>query len=175
MDLPVKVETVGTPVRTLVGVEAIPKRIRSLTTLSSPDYIDLFTLPTSVAPFASAEDWARAILERAPLSRSKARRLWRLMGLRLGPLNSADHIQGWKIAARGDGWIRCETSAWYMSAEALCLQENEEVSVSLSLRYHQPLVARLVWTLVEHPHQLAVPVMLRQAVKVMRAELAETS
>ena len=85
----------------------------------------------------SPEQWARAVLEQAPLARRNARLLWRLMGLRLGPPHSPDHVQGWRIAARGDNWIRVETASWYMTAQAVCLVEEGHVSLSLSLRYDQ--------------------------------------
>jgi hypothetical protein len=95
-----------------------------------------------------------------------SRVLWRLMGLRLGPRHSPDHVQGWKIAARSDNWLRVETASWYMTAQAVCLVEEGQVSISLSLRYDRPIAA-LVWALVSGPHQRAVPVMLRQAVELM--------
>lgn len=122
---------------------------------------------------ASAEDGVapghrdeRAVLERAPVSRRNARRLWRVLGLRLGPRHSPGHVQGWKIAASGDDWLRIETASWYLTAQAVCLVEEGRVSLSLSLRYDRR-VAALVWALVSGPHQRAVPVMLQQAVRLM--------
>lgn len=144
----------------------IPEEIRSLNTLASPDYVDLFTAWTSEATDRSPEQWARAVLEEAPLSGQNARALWRLMGLRLGPRHSPDHVQGWKIAAHGDNWIRVETASWYMTAQAVCLVEEGQVSISLSLHYDHA-VAVLVWALVSGPHQRAVPVMLSQAVRLV--------
>jgi hypothetical protein len=149
----------------LVGVREVPEAVRSLTTFAEPDYVDLFTIRTPLAGQRSAEGWARAVLEEAALSRRNARILWRMMGLRLGPPQSPKHVQGWRIAARGDTWIRAEASSWYVSGQALCLVEDGQVSVSLSLRYEHPLVARLVWALIADPHQRALPVMLRQAAR----------
>lgn len=106
------------------------------------------------------------MLEQAPLSCRNTRKFWRLIGLRLGPPHSPDHGQGWKIAARGDNWLRVETASWYMTAQAVCLVEETQVSLSLSLR-HDHRVGALVWALVSGPHQRAVPVMLHQAVKLM--------
>ena len=153
-------------VSSVVGVNDVPQAVRSLTTLADPDYVDLFTITTPRATDKTAEEWARAILEQAPVSRRNARILWRLMGLRLGPRNSPDHVQGWKIAARGDNWLRVETASWYASAQAVCLVEEGQVSISLSFRYDRPF-AKLVWFLVSDPHQRAVPVMLHQAAKLM--------
>jgi hypothetical protein len=149
---------------TIVQHREIPEVIRSLTTLGSPDYVDLFTATTTEVIDRSPEQWARAVLEQAPLARHNARVLWRLMGLRLGPRHSPDHVQGWTITARGDNWIRVETGSWYMAAQAVCLVEEGQVSISLSLRYDHA-VAALIWALVSGPHQRAVPVMLSQAVK----------
>jgi hypothetical protein len=95
------------------------------------------------------------------------------MGLRLGPRDSPDHVQGWKIAARADHWLRLETGSWYMTAEAICLVEETQVSVSLSLRYDRRPVAALVWALVSRFHQRALPVMLHQAVKLVAASGSE--
>jgi hypothetical protein len=148
------------------GGRDIPDRIRARITLAEPDHVDLFTIETPVATDHTAEDWARAILEQAPVSRRNARRFWRTLGLRLGPPGSPDHVQGWRIAARHDDWLRLETASFYMTAEAVCLVEPGQVSLSLSVRHDRP-PATLVWAAVADPHQRAVPVMLRQAVALM--------
>jgi len=149
-------------------VEEIPDSVRYHVTLPETDYVDLFTLETG-SHDRSAEQWARAVLELAPLSRRNARRLWRLMGLRLGPPRSPEHVQGWKIAESGENWIRLETYSWYLSAQVICLVDGGRVSVSLSLRYDQRLVASVVWAAVRPSHQRAVPVMLHQAARMMAA------
>jgi hypothetical protein len=150
----------------VIQASDVPESVRALTTLAEPDYVDLFTADAPMATSTSAEDWARAVLERAPVSRRHARRFWRALGLRLGPPHSPDHVQGWKIAARGDNWVRIETGSWYMTAQAVCLVEDDRVSLSLSLRYDRR-VAALVWAFVAGPHQRAVPVMLHQAVELV--------
>ena len=145
---------------------SVPEALRSCSTFPKPDYVDLFTTAVPPTIEASPEHWARAVLERAPLSRRNARLLWRLMGLRLGPRDSPDHVQGWRIAARAGHWLRLETRSWYLSAEAVCLVEDQRVSVSLFLRYDRP-IASVVWAVVCGPHQRAVPIMLHQAVRIM--------
>lgn len=154
-----------TAMSSYVGVDDVPAAVRALSTLARPDYVDLFTVVTPVAADHSAEEWARVVLEQTPVARANARRLWRLLGLRLGPPHAPDHVQGWKIAARGDRWVRIETASWYMTAQAVCLVEDGQVSMSLSLRYDRPRpVGALVWRLVSGPHRRALPVMLHQAV-----------
>jgi hypothetical protein len=156
-------------VTTLVGGHDVPEAVRSRTTFPDPDYVDMFTVATPLAADRSPEAWARAILEQAPLARRHARRFWRLMGLRLGPQHSSDHVQGWRIAARGDTWLRLETSSWYLRAQAVCVVNGGDVCLSLSLRYDRA-VAALVWALVSDRHRRAVPVMVHQAVKLVTAE-----
>jgi hypothetical protein len=153
-------------VATLVGTD-VPESIRDLSTLEALDYIDLFTIRTPRAGAHSAEEWARAVLERAPLSRQGSRVLWTFIGLRLGATGSPDHVQGWRIADRSENLVRLETSSWYLRAQALCVVERDDVSLSLSLEYSRPEVARIVWKFVAGPHQRAVPVMLRQAAQLM--------
>ena len=148
----------------LVGVHDVPEAVRSLTTLTDPDDVDLFTITTPAAADRSAEEWACAVLEHG--GGRPARALWRLMGLRLGPRHSPGHVQGWKIAARGANWLRVETASWYLTAQAVCLVDEGQVSMSLSLRYDRPIAA-LVWAVVSGPHQRAVPDMLREAVKLI--------
>ena len=161
-------------VSSLVGVHDVPDSVRALTTLDEPDYVDLFTVATPRAADRSAEEWARAVLEQTEVARRNARKLWRLIGLRLGPPHSPDHVQGWKIAARGDNWLRVETASWYLTAQAVFLVEPGQVSLSLSLRYDRS-VAAAVWAGVSGPHQRAVPVMLRQAVQLMAGDSGDDS
>ena len=157
------------------GEHDVPDRVRTLSTFGAPDYIDSFTIKTPAAQERSAEGWADAVLEEAALSRRSARRLWQLMGLRLGPPPySADHVQGWAITDTGADWVRLETESWYLSAQAVCLVDDVEVSLSLSLRHDRKPVGRFVWALVQGPHQRAVPTMLRQAVALVVDSLAES-
>lgn len=156
----------------LVGVGQVPGRFRALTTITEPAYVDLYSLRTPRARCFSPEEWARAVLERAPLSRRGARALWRSMGLRLGPSGDAAYVQGWRIAERTGSHLRLETSSWYLRAEALCVVEDDTVSLSLTLRFTRQPVAAIVWAPIEKPHQRAVPVMLAQADELLARDLA---
>ena len=147
----------------VVELGNVPETIRSLDTLASPDYVDLFTATTSAATDKSPEEWTRALLEETPTGRS-APFLWGLLGVRLGPRPSPDYVEGWKIADRGDDWIRIEATSWFMTAHAVCHVEDGKVSVALFLRYDLPIAA-LLWPPVSVMHRRAVPVMLRQALR----------
>jgi hypothetical protein len=139
--------------------------VRDLSSFEHPNYVDCFVLDTRYASAGSPEDWARAMLEESSLSHN-ARVLWTVMGLRMGPPHSADHVQGWWIESHNDRWLRLETSSWYLSACVVLLVEPERVSASLSLRYDSR-VAPFIWTLISDRHQKAVPVMMRQASRLL--------
>jgi hypothetical protein len=150
-------------VSTVVGLHNIPEAIRSLTTIADPDYADLCTATAGAATNRSPETWARAVLEETPLGR-RARRFWQRLGLVLGPPDSPDHVQGWKIADRGDNWIRVETASWYMTAHAVFRVDDGQVSIALFLCYDEPIAAH-IWSAVSVMHRDAVPDLLREALR----------
>jgi hypothetical protein len=146
---------------TVVGLGDIPETLRSHDTLASPDYVDVFTATASGVTDRSPEEWARAVLEETPTGRS-ARALWQSLGLRLGPTPSAEHVQGLKIAARGDDWIRLETASWFMTAHGILHIDDRQLSLALFIRYDHP-IASLAWMPESAMHRRAVPAMLREA------------
>ena len=158
---------------TIVGLTNIPEAIRCLDTLTSPDYVDLFTANTLEATNKSAEEWARALLEDTPTGRS-APVLWRLLGLRLGPTPSMEHVQGWRIADHGPNWVRIEATSWFMSAHAVVKVDDGQVSLALFVRYDQPMAA-LIWPPVSVMHRRGVPVMLREALRAHGSRTSDSS
>jgi len=145
-----------------VGWENIPAAIRDASGMTAPSYADRFGIGVGERRGASAEAWARLILEGTPTGQS-APRLWRLLGLRLGPAGSPDHVQGWEIAHREGHWVRLATASWAMSARAVVWLDDAEVSLALFVHFDK-LPAAVVWPPVAILHRRAVPVMLRQAV-----------
>src|SRR5207247_446134 len=110
----------------------VPEPIRSLGGLANPDYLDLFTATTNEESVRTAEDWARAVLEEVPyhsrLAVFVAQRV--LLGLRLGPRRSPDYIHRWKIAARGEDWVRIEAASWMMSAALVFKVDEGQLSLA---------------------------------------------
>jgi hypothetical protein len=157
----------------VVGVTNISEEVQSFAALEHANYADLFTATTDLAADWSAEQWARALLEDTPTGRS-APALWRLLGLRLGPTPSTDHVQGWKIADGGEGWVRIETASRCMTAHGVVTVEGTQVSLALFIRYDRPEAA-LFWPAVSALHRRGVPVMLRQALSIQRARGTATS
>ena len=147
---------------TLVQQRTIPNAIRALDTLPS-DYSDVFTATASEAAKTSPEQWARAALEGAsPVGRFIA---WRVvLGLRLESQSSPDYVAGWKIADRGESWIRMEASSWFMTANIVFQVDDEQVSFATFIRYDGRM-AEVVWTPVSAVHRRLAPEVLRHAVR----------
>jgi hypothetical protein len=148
----------------------VPKAIQSLSAMENPDYVDFFIAEATAATERSVEEWARATVEGVhPWARFV---VWRVVcGLRLEP-PSPDSLAGWKIADRGDNWIRIEASSWFMTGHIVLRVDEGRVSFATFVRYDKPIAA-LVWPAVSIFHRQAVPDLLRRAVKRIRRSDAE--
>jgi hypothetical protein len=160
MTTPAIDQRTGDIVSSFVGAGNLPDDLRHRHTLGRVDYADGFTIEVDDRDDLSAEQWARVVLEGTPAGRS-APRLWRLLGLELGP-RTPDHVQGWRITGGGDGWVRLETRSWYLTANCVVQATEGRLSLALLLR-HDRWIAPLVMAPVEVLHRRAVPGMLRQA------------
>jgi hypothetical protein len=68
-------------------------------TVASPDYADAFEVTRSPTDLRSAEQWARDGFERLPVTTRRSGLLihrW-ILGFRLGPWASSNHVFGWRI------------------------------------------------------------------------------
>jgi len=147
----------------VVGMANVADAIRKAGGMRDADYVDACTARTPRAPERTPEEWARVVLEQTPTGK-QAPILWHLLGLRLGPPGSPDHVQGWRIVDNGASWITAETSSWYMTGHAAVVVDADSISVALFLRYDHPF-ARLVWSVVGPGHRRALPVMVGQAIR----------
>jgi hypothetical protein len=136
----------------------VPKEIRALSTMADPDYVDLFTMAGGI-PGRSPEQWARAMFEDV-LGRD-AQFVWRvLMGLRLKA--APERVARWKIADRGDNWVRLEASSWFLTNHLVVRADDEQVSLATFIRYDRPVASR-VWPPMSTKHRQYAPGLLRQA------------
>jgi hypothetical protein len=159
-------------VTTVLQQREIPETIRALSDLDRVDYVDLFTATVPDATAHSPEEWARATVDGAPVA---ARFLiWQVViGLRLESRPSPEHIAGWKIADRGDTWIRMEARSWMVTAQAVFQLEEGRVNFSLFARYEHP-AASIIGPAVTFVHRRGAPGLLRHAVRRL-SEAAELS
>jgi hypothetical protein len=156
----------GDRVPTVLWQRDAPEVIRSLDTLAGPDYVDIFTATAAEAADTSPEQWVRAVLERVPAGMRRfvplAHRF--LLGLRLEPRPSPDHLLGWKIADRGDSWLRIEAASWFMTAHCVLHVDDRQVSLATFVRYDRRLAA-LVWPPVSIIHRQVGLALMRHAVR----------
>jgi hypothetical protein len=148
----------------VVGLANIPETIRSLDTLDNPDYVDLYTATTVAAKKRSPEQWARAAFEESPAAHRRSSLAWAMLRLRLGPSHSPDYVHGWKIAERGEDWIRMETASWYMTTHIVFQVDERHVNFALFVRYDRP-VAVLIWPLFSIAHRQASLVLMRRVAR----------
>ena len=150
-------------VSSAVGPRDVPEVVRSLSTMRDPDYVDLFTLRTAGTHDRSAERWARALFE--DVAGLSGQLIWRvLLGLRLGWRRTPDCVAGWKIADRGDGWIRLEADSRIMTGHLVVQAGDDRVSLATFIRYRRPLAAR-IWKPLSRKHRQLAPGLLREALE----------
>ncbi len=150
---------------TVVGYRNIPEAIRSLSTLASPDYADLYTATAIQPREMSLEQWAHAVFQGAPLLvRLVVAFVQRvLLGLRLEPRSSPEHPFGWKITDRGENWGRLEAASWFLTAQIVGKVDEDQVSVAVFVRYDRPIAA-LIWPPLSVAHRRVVRILVRRAV-----------
>jgi hypothetical protein len=150
-------------VSSAVGPRDVPEAVRSLSTMRDPDYADLFTLATAGAHEWTAERWARALFE--DVAGLQGQFIWRvLLGMRLGWRRTPDRVAGWKIADRGDGWIRLEADSRIMTGHLVVRVGDDRASLATFIRYRRPLAAR-IWTPLSRKHRQLAPGLLREALE----------
>jgi hypothetical protein len=153
----------GDSVPTVRQQRNVPEAIRSLSTMANPDYVDVFSATASGTPDRSPEQWARAGIEDA--AGPAGQFVWReLLGLRLERRPSPDHVGGWKIADRGDSWVRLEAASWFLTAHIVVQVDDGQVTVATFIRYDLP-VASVVWPPLSIGHRRAMPGLLRRAAR----------
>src|SRR6266540_3679589 len=118
------------PMPTVHWQRRVPDAIRRLDTLVDPDYVDLFTAAPTDASAKSPEEWARAIFQGAPAPLRLFIPLvhrW-ILGLRLGPRSSPDHILGWRIGDRGEDYVTLEVASSLMTPHLLLKADVNRIS-----------------------------------------------
>jgi hypothetical protein len=77
---------------------AVPPAARRLSTLSRVDYEDAFLIDVGPAHDRTPEQWARVILEDAPITlRGVLRSGWSALGLKRGSARSERSVLGWQV------------------------------------------------------------------------------
>ncbi len=142
----------------------IPEVIRSLSGMDSPDYMDLFTVTTNGAADASPEQWSRTAIE--DVAGLGGQFIWRgVLGLRLKSRPSMERVGGWKIADRGEDWIRLEASSRFLTAHLVTRLGDGHLSAGTFIRYDHP-IAPVIWVPLSAVHRRLMPGLLNQTVRL---------
>lgn len=153
------------PVEGVVGTQGLPESCCARSSMSVIDYVDRFSLATDVV--ASPEQWARAMFGDVPSVAEQV--IWRgLLGLRLSRGPSPDTVGGWRIAARGDGWIRLEAASWFLTGNLIVETVDGQVSLGTFLHYDRS-VGRWVWPPLSAVHRRLIPGVLHEAAARIQA------
>ncbi len=132
------------------------------------DYASSFAVCVPDAGGRSAQEWARAVFEGAPV----VLRWFLILGwkvvlrLRLGPPKSPDHVLGWQIASTPQTaepqttTLRAASSL--VTAHKVLVVDDARVTVTTVVRYERPW-ARLVWSAIAPVHHRLEPLLLTRA------------
>lgn len=145
----------------------IPEAIRAHGAMAAPDYTDFTTMACGAGDW-SPEQWARAVFQDAISSRTGRFILRGLLRLRLERRASPDNLARWKIADRGDRWLRLEASSWLLTDHLVVRADDEQVSVATLIRYHHPLAPR-IWLPLSTQHRKFLTGLLRNAYQAQRS------
>jgi hypothetical protein len=90
---------------------------------------------------------------------------WRLvLGLRLGPRHSPDHILGWRIADRSPDETVCQLRSVFLDAHNMFRKVDGTFVWSTFVTYERP-IARVIWPPTSLLHRLLVRIALRRAAR----------
>lgn len=154
-----------------IHVHRVAAALETSTTDTPPDYQVTFEVPTDKADTRTPEQWARALFEHAPLPVRWFLLLgWRwVLGLRLGPRSSSDHVLGWRIAETSPDAIRLELRSSFMTAQLILRVTSSMAVLTTHVYYTRPL-ARPLWAVVSLIHQQMVPYLLGRAATSSRID-----
>jgi hypothetical protein len=138
------------------------------------DYSDAFEIRVREPDPRSAEQFVRCALEQAPwLVRSAVLTVQRnLLGLRLGPRPSPDHVLGWKILTSEPEVIHLEAVSPLLRGVLVGRRVDPTcVVITTYVFYTRPAPARVVWKIAGPLHRrIAAYLLEHAAAAVDRAE-----
>jgi hypothetical protein len=143
----------------------VPEAMRSLGALANADYADIVTATIDETP-AEPEQVVHAALKGLPRGllflTPFVQRVF--LGLRLQLRPSPDHLLGWRIADRGEHWMRIEAASWFLTGHVVMHVDEGRVSLASFIRYDRRLAA-FVWPPVSLIHRQVALALVRSAIR----------
>lgn len=132
------------------------------------DYADAFEVAVHPSDSRSSEQFARAGLEGMPrLLRSVVRFAQRrVLGLRLAPASSPDHVLGWRIVTASDDVVHLESSSPLLRRAVIAGRRPapDTATISTFVFYARP-AGRLLWAVVGPVHRRVAPYLMARAAR----------
>jgi len=142
----------------------VPEAIHCLGALADTDYADIVTATINETPSRTPEQLIRAALKGVPRGLlffiPIVQRVF--LGLRLKLRPSPDRLLGWKIADRGENWIRIEAASWFLTGHVVMHVNEGQLSFASFVRYDRRLAA-FVWPPVSLIHRQVALALVRSA------------
>jgi hypothetical protein len=131
------------------------------------DYVDVFEVPIRSANSPTVEQALRDAVGQEPDALG-AVVLWihrHVLGFRLGPASSPEHIIGWSIMRSDNDQIVLAANGPLMHGELdLRRQDGRRAVLTTRLHYRHKFAARAVWLLVGPLHRAIAPRLLQRGV-----------
>lgn len=144
---------------------AVPAASRALCTLTRVDHEDAFIVEIGPARDRTAEQWARAILEEAPISmRSALLSGWSAIGLKLSSLQSKRCVLGWKVRRSTPDYVLLAADSRIGMPAELLLERDQRTLLLATFVQQDNAVARAMWAGIEPVHLRVVPDLLARGV-----------
>ncbi|MCW2654349.1 MAG: hypothetical protein QOE41_3957 [Mycobacterium sp.] len=141
---------------------AVPPAARALSTLARIDYADTFVLDTGPDD-RTPEEWARAILEGAPVTvRTKLLLGWSAIGLKLVDDRSGRSVLGWAVRSSSPEFVLLGADSRIGMPGELLFKSGHALQFATFVQQDN-LVARAVWAATEPAHVRVVRQVLEQA------------
>ncbi len=142
----------------------LPPAARALSTLCHIDYEDAFLVEARPTQDRTGEQWARVVLEDAPMSTRKAlSRGWSALGLRLDSTQSDRRVLGWEIRyVTPDAALLGASGRLGLSGELL-FQSQQHTLLFATFVQLDNRVARRLWDGIAPRHRQVVRDLLEQA------------
>jgi hypothetical protein len=127
--------------------------------VASLDYADAFEVTRSPTDRRSAEQWARDGFERLPLPTRRSLLLvhhW-ILGFRLGPWASPNHVLGWRIVTSEPDLLHLEARSTLMRGHMVWRLYDERLVMTTFLQYEMRRTAPVVWAVIGNIHRGGAP------------------
>jgi hypothetical protein len=130
------------------------------------DYVDVFEVPVQQHDSRTAEQSLRDALGQAP-GVGGAAVLWihrHILGFRLGPTQSPDHVIGWSIVrSAADELVLAADGPLMHGVLDLRRQDGRRAVLTTRLHYRHRLAGRAVWLMVGPLHRVIAPQLMKRA------------